>query len=82
MFDTTEPLNQFHKSALVIVTGILATLDADAHQQINAATLGGAVLNLEIVDLPSATKIQLWLVEKEGARTPVACVTTSAATLQ
>jgi hypothetical protein len=82
MNDPLAPLHEFHRAAVVLATHLIAQLDDQAQRQINVATQHGAVLSIELVGLPDAQRVQLWYIEAEGARVPVAKITTSAATMQ
>jgi hypothetical protein len=82
MIDPLAPLHALHKHAVIVATHLIAQLGEQEQQQINLATQHGATLSLEVCNLPDVTRVQLWLVEIEGQRTPVAKITTTPATIQ
>lgn len=70
------------RAGLRISALMLEQLSPEVHDSVNGALQGGARLVLEFGPLPAFEHLQLTLLEREGARHPIASVQLNTATLQ
>lgn len=77
-----DNFEELHRSAVVVANRLLATMNDDWRQFVNASLAGGARMTLEIGPLPEAERVVLCLVDREGRRVEACVLTTTQETIQ